>query len=117
MYDISHYFTDKEFVLEGTFVYEDGTEVEGVVGILQRGQNPGRESGKGLTSAVRAIEANFSIINFQQLQLTDEPTVHSKYTVGETIWDILSSEDVGSGFWRCEAKKMGTVNARGRFKR
>jgi len=117
MYDISHYFITKEFILTGTFTYADATEVEDVVGILQRGQNPGRESGKGLTQNIRAVEANFGILNFQQLQLTDEPTVHSKFVVDDTTWDILSAEDVGSGFWRCEAKKVGTVNSRGRFRR
>ena len=80
------------------------TPVPNLRGIFSNGNTPGRESGKGLTSAIRGVQASFSRVLVKQSEIPIQPVVHDTINDGTTDWDIQSSEDTGAGTWRCICK-------------
>lgn len=79
--------------------------------IFSRSNEPGRESGKGLTEGIRGIQANFARILIKTEQVPIKPEVHSKIKDEFDVeWDILSAEYTNAGTWRLTAKN--SVSAR-----
>ena len=117
MADLTRYTFNKKFTVTGSYTPAGGSTVSNIDAVFSKGANPGRESGKGLTSNIRHVEGNWTRLLLKQSQVTTEPPVHSIYNDGTYNWEIVSAEDTGAGAWRCEAKRRDTVKARGRGRR
>ena len=112
--DITRYTFNSKFTVTGTYTPKGGSAIADVEAILSKGSNPGRESGKGLTVNVRAVEANWTRILLKQSIVTTEPPIFSTFVTGSDTWEIVTAEDTGAGAWRCEAKKQERSRGRGR---
>ncbi len=90
-----------------------GTPVPDLRAIIYQGADPGRESGKGLTEAIRATEASFARILLKQSEVAAKPGEHSTVTEADgTVWDILAAENTRAGTWRCTCKEEDSINTR-----
>ena len=90
-----------------------GGSATNVQAIIAEGNNPGRESGKGLTEAIRGSEARFARIYLKTSEVATEPIIHSTVTdENTTIWDILSSKRVRANTWLCEAQSSANLRRR-----
>ena len=114
MADLTRYTFNSKFVVTGTYTPYGGSPVADIEAVFSKGANPGRESGKGLTSNIRAVEANWTRLVLKQSQVATEPPTESLYNDGTNDWQIVSVEDTGAGAWRCEAFRLNTERPRGR---
>lgn len=104
MPDLADDIFDGEFDVAVSYTPEGGSPVT-VRAIIAEGSNPGRESGKGLTGAVRGVEARHSRIYLQISEVATAPPVHSTITDENSIeWDIIAAERSRAGTWLCNAK-------------
>lgn len=104
MPDLADDIFDGTFDVTVSYTPKGGSPTN-VQAIIAEGHDPGRESGKGLTEAVRGVEGRWARIYLKQSEVTTQPPLHSTITdENSTVWDIVSSKRVRANTWLCEAK-------------
>lgn len=113
MPDLADDLFDGTFDVSITYTPTGGSPTANLRAIIYQGADPGRESGKGLTEAIRGTEAGFARILLKVSEIATKPDVHSIVEEADsTKWDILAAENTRAGTWRCTAKRKDSVRKR-----
>jgi hypothetical protein len=105
MADLSNDIFTGDFDIPATFKTDKDATAIDVRAIIYEGFEPGRESGKGLTSQMRGVQAGWVTIILKQSEVADKPKVHSFVNDGSEDFDIQSADNTRTGTWRCKAKR------------
>jgi len=105
MADLSNDIFNGDFDIPATYKTDKDATAINVSAIIYEGYEPGRESGKGLTSQQRGVQASWATIILKQSEVTTKPQVHSFLDDGSGEFDILGADDTRVGTWRCKAKR------------
>lgn len=104
MADLSNDIFNGDFDVPATFKEDKDAATIDVRAIIYEGFEPGRESGKGLTSQMRGVQAGWVTIILKQSEVLNKPEVHSFVSDGTNEYDIQSADNTRTGTWRCKAK-------------